>query len=60
MAVEEAMKAVESAQEAADKATASVGGRTQRNYGIIAAVVVVVIVVLVLILQKQKRKRSVF
>jgi predicted metalloprotease len=59
-ALEEAELASNSAQEAETKAGAAVGGRTYRNYGVIAAVVVVIVVALVLLAMKWKKKRGVY
>lgn len=59
-ALEEANKALESAKEAEAKAGSAVGGRTLRNYVIIAIVVVIAIVAFVLLLQQRQRKRGVY
>ncbi len=59
-ALEEANKAVDSAKEAEAKAGSAVGGRTLRNYAIIAVVVVIAIVAFVLLLQQRQRKRGVY
>lgn len=59
-ALVEAGSAMESAKDAEAKAGAAVGGKTQRNYGIIAAVVVIAVVVLVLLFLQWKKKRGVY
>ena len=59
-ALVEAEKALDSAKDAEAKAGSAVGGRTFRNYAIIAVVAVVVIIVFVLLLQQRKRKRGVY
>ena len=59
-ALVEAEKARDSAKDAEAKAGSAVGGRTFRNYAIIAVVAVVVIIVFVLLLQQRKRKRGVY
>ena len=59
-ALEEAELALASAQDAEARAESAVGGKTQRNYGIIAAVVVIAVVAFVLVLQQRKRKRGVY
>ena len=59
-ALEKAELALASAQDAGGRAESAVGGKTQRNYGIIAAVVIIAVVALVLILQQRKRKRGVY
>lgn len=59
-ALVEAEKARDSAKGAEAKAGSAVGGRTFRNYAIIAVVAVVVIIVFVLLLQQRKRKRGVY
>lgn len=59
-ALGEANKALDSAKEAEAKAGSAVGGRTLRNYAIIAVVVVIAIVAFVLLLQQRQRKRGVY
>jgi len=59
-ALEEANKALDSAKEVEAKAGSAVGGRTLRNYAIIAVVVVIAIVAFVLLLQQRQRKRGVY
>lgn len=59
-ALAEAEKAWDSAKDAEAKAGSAVGGRTFRNYAIIAVVAVVVIIVFVLLLQQRRRKRGVY
>lgn len=59
-ALVEAEKALDSAKEAEAKAGSAVGGRTLKNYAIIAVVVVIAIVAFVLLLQQRQRKRGVY
>jgi len=59
-ALVEAEKALDSAKEAEAKAGSAVGGRTLRNYAIIAVVVVIAIVAFILLLQQRQRKRGVY
>jgi hypothetical protein len=59
-ALAKAELALASAQDAEARAESAVGGKTQRNYGIIAAVVVIAVVAFVLVLQQRKRKRGVY
>lgn len=59
-ALEEAERALASAHEAEDKAGSAIGGRTSRNYAIIAVVVVIAVVAFVLLIQQRKRKRGVY
>lgn len=59
-ALEEANKALDSAKEAEAKAGSAVGGRTFKNYAIIAAVVVIAVVAVVLLLRQRQRKRRVY
>ncbi|MHC1623065.1 MAG: hypothetical protein ACXQTR_00555 [Candidatus Methanospirareceae archaeon] len=59
-ALVEAEKALDSAKDAEAKVGSAVGGRTFRNYVIIAVVAVVVIIVFVLLLQQRRRKRGVY
>jgi len=59
-AIEEAELALASAQDAAAKAGSAVGGKTQRNYGIIAAVILIAAVAFIVVFQQRKRKRGVY
>jgi hypothetical protein len=59
-AIEEAELALTSAQDAAAKAGSAVGGKTQRNYGIIAAVIIIAAVAFIVVFQQRKRKRGVY
>ena len=59
-ALEEAELALKSAKEAEEKAGSAVGGRTFRNYVIIAVVVVIAVVAFVFLLQQRSRKRGVY
>jgi hypothetical protein len=59
-AIEEAELALTSAQDAAAKAGSAVGGKTQRNYGIIAAVILIAAVAFIVVFQQRKRKRGVY
>jgi hypothetical protein len=59
-ALEEAELALASAQDAAAKAGSAVGGKTQRNYGIIAAVILIAAVAFIVVFQQRKRKRGVY